>query len=822
MTPARNLAIWIYSTLIGVTAGAVYAVAVAPLVDRTSRPSLVWAAVLVVGFALAEVYVVRLRFGPDAVGFSLMEIPLVLGLYFVRPDLLIAYRLGGALVAYLWQRKAPQKIAFNLALFGLETASAVAIWRAVVGSGDPLGPRGWLGTVAAATFTSVAGALLVVGVITIASGRRPGLRDNLGVGQLGDLANACFALVAVYIISVDWRAAWLLLVVTATLWVAHRSYDGARRRNESLEQVNRFTEVVGREIEVDSVVAQVLLGVRNAFPATVAELRLAPEGGGQEDWVVKGDRVEHGPAWLLGAMGQVAAEPTLLGPRNPGGAVLAELGLRDGLVVPLRSEGRIVGSLAVADKVGDAASFSSEDLRQLQALANHAAVAIGNALRADLIMLQADEREHLALHDELTGLPNRRLFTRMLTEAIARAGAAVLLLDLDNFRAVNDTLGHQFGDCLLRLVAERVCETVPKGGVVARLGSDEFAVLLPGAGDLDARAATSVVRSALTRPFDLDGLSVAIDPSVGVVVAGAGDEAASILRHADIALFSAQESRAGYVVFSPELDRSDSSRLGLLGDLRAAIAANDLEVHYQPQVDLATGVGCAVEALARWSHPEHGAISPEEFIPLAEHSGLITPLTLLVLRTALRDCERMRANGHALTVAVNISPRSLLDPGFVDEVARALAMVAVPASALTLEITETSLMADPERAVAALERLASVGVRLSVDDLGTGYSSLAYLLRLPVHELKIDRCFVTPLPDPAAEALVGAIIDLGHRLGHQVVVEGIEDEAAYNVVRDLGCDIAQGYWLGRPMSLEDVERHLAARRPQRAGLRSVL
>jgi diguanylate cyclase (GGDEF)-like protein len=493
------------------------------------------------------------------------------------------------------------------------------------------------------------------------------------------------------------------------------------------------------------------------------------------------------------------------------------------MLVPLRSEGRVLGSLLVAEPLGDAVAYKPEDLRQLQALANHAAVAIDNAVRADLILRQAAEREHAALHDELTGLPNRRLFTQRVDEALGRGFASVLLVDLDSFRAVNDTLGHQVGDRLLEMIAQRITDSAPEDAVVSRLGGDEFAVLLPDAGDLSARACASMVRSAIAHTFDLDGLSVAVDAAVGVVVAEQGADAATVLRHADLALYAAQESRSGTAVFEPSLDRNDSSRLGLLAALRHAVAGNQVEVHYQPQIDLPSGKVTGVEALARWRHPELGPIAPDEFVPLAEHSGLITPLTMLVLRTALRDVEQLQQRPGDFRVAVNISPRSLLDPGFVDEVARELARVALPASVVTLEITETSLMTDPEQAVDALTRLRSIGVRLSVDDLGTGYSSLAYLLKLPVDELKIDRSLVSTLPDEPAEVVVGAIADLGHRLGRHVVAEGIEDAVTYDVVRRLGCDLAQGYWMGRPMPVEDLRTYLAERRnTRRGGLRQVL
>ncbi len=247
------------------------------------------------------------------------------------------------------------------------------------------------------------------------------------------------------------------------------------------------------------------------------------------------------------------------------------------------------------------------------------------------------------------------------------------------------------------------------------------------------------------------------------------------------------------------------------------MSTGTLEVAYQPKMDILTSRVVGVEALARWNHPVLGPIPPDEFIPLAEHSTLITPLTMLVLRRALEEAVRWRATVGDFSVAVNISPRSLLDPGFVNEVARELARVDLPPGALILEITETNLMTDPERAIKALHRLRAIGVRLSVDDLGTGYSSLAYLQRLPVDEIKIDRSFLTAFHDPSAQAVVGTIVDLGHRLGKQVVAEGVEVSASLDALRQLGCDCAQGYWIARPMPAGDLTRFLEGKPPRETG-----
>jgi diguanylate cyclase (GGDEF)-like protein len=793
-------------------------------VPRTSESAggwpWVWPVLVTAGFLGAELVVVHLRLGRDAYTFSLMEIPLVLGLFFVRPDLLVWCRLAGALLAFVWQRKALQKAAFNCAMFALETAGAVAIWNAVLAGHQRLSPQAWLATLLAVLFTSALGSTLVSTVITISTGHRPRTAAEVfSLGQLGDLANATCALMAVYILSEDWRAGWLLVVFTAVLVVAYRSYEGARRRSESLEQVNRFTELVGREVQLDAVVHRVMREVRGAFDVEVVQLRLTWPGEPVRDRVLRGETAETEAAPLVTLFEPYVDRVGLLVPRHARSAELAQLvataQVRDCLAVPLRSERRTLGTLVVADKLGDVQTFTQTDLSQLQALANHAAVAIDNAARADLIIRQAEEREHRAMHDDLTGLANRRLFGVRLAKAITEAHAAVVLLDLDSFKQVNDTLGHEVGDRLLCQVAERLVAALAEDTLVARFGGDEFAVLLPGADDLAARSCAGLVRDAMGRPFDLGGLAVAVEASVGVAPAARAADPVSVLRWADLAMYAAKDTRSGVQVYRPEMDHADSSRLGLLADLRMAVAANALDVHYQPKVDVATGRVLGAEALARWQHPSLGPIGPDEFIPLAEQSSLITPLTMLVLRTALRDCETWQQSLGPLSVAVNISPRSLLDPGFVDEVARALAVVAVPASALTLEITETSLMSDPNGSVVALQRLRDLGVLVSVDDLGTGYSSLAYLQRLPVDEVKIDRSFLADFADPQARAVVRAIIELGHGLGRKVVAEGIEDEATFLGLRQLGCDTAQGFWLSKPLPCPELTSLVEQWRPPR-------
>ena len=429
-----------------------------------------------------------------------------------------------------------------------------------------------------------------------------------------------------------------------------------------------------------------------------------------------------------------------------------------------------------------------------------------------------------AFSDQLTGLPNRALLqdrTEQVLRTAARHGgsAALLLIDLDRFKEVNDTLGHHHGDMLLQQVAERLTGVLRDSDTVARLGGDEFAVLLPQVQSVaDAIAAAEKITAALDAPFTLDGLSLEVDGSVGVAVyPDHADDPAQLLQRADVAMYAAKTGHVSYAVYDPALDRHDPQRLGLLGQLRRAIAGGELVVYYQPKADAGSGAVLGVEALVRWEHPEYGLVAPDEFIPLAETTGLIRTLTSFVLATALRDCRAWRDAGHDISVAVNVSARCLLDLELPLEIQRLTTELDVPTDRLVVEITESVIMSDPNRALEVLNRLHALGVRLSIDDFGTGYSSLAYLKNLPVQELKVDRSFVTHMRDRQSElAIVRSTVDLGHNLGMHVVAEGVEDAATWQELNALGCDEIQGYFLGRPMPADTVvdwlsERHAADR-----------
>jgi diguanylate cyclase (GGDEF)-like protein len=633
--------------------------------------------------------------------------------------------------------------------------------------------------------------------------------------------NASFALVLVYVVNVDWRAVWTVGVVVAVLALAQRSQFTLRQRTETLEQLGRFTSDTGAQLDVEAAAQAAITWISKALKAEVVELTLDEEFAGRpQRWVLRYDDpvATDGTSGLTAVLGPwLSHGPVFLRRRRHDRvltAALQSVGVRSALGMPLLGEAGSIGHLLVGDRLGDVGRFTKADLGELEAFGNHLSVALRNARRADVIQEQALQQLSRSLQDELTGLPNRNQLEQRLVDQVPGPGTSVILLDLDRFKDINDTLGHATGDALLRLVAERLVHSAPPEAVVGRLGSDEFAVLLLAGDESDTESVAALVRDALTVPFQLEGLQVTVDASMGLASTDENTSPIDLLRRADIAMDVAKTRRTSVEVYRPELEAGTPQRLTVLTELRHAVMTGELTVHFQPKVRLSDGEVLGAEALVRWVHPTRGVIGPDEFIPMAEHSGLITPLTFAVLRQSLAACSTWRRAGRSLGISVNISPRSLLQPSFVDEVARALARVEVPSAALTLEITESSLMADPERAITALHRLRSLGVRLSIDDLGTGYSSLSYLQRLPVSEVKIDRSFLEPREsDTDSFAIVGAIIDLGHRLGRHVVAEGVEDELTWDRLKAMGCDSAQGFWMSQGLAEDDFAAWLLDWRP---------
>jgi diguanylate cyclase len=433
--------------------------------------------------------------------------------------------------------------------------------------------------------------------------------------------------------------------------------------------------------------------------------------------------------------------------------------------------------------------------------------------------------EHLARHDSLTELPNRRWFLESVGATLqnpALKAGGLLLVDLNGFKDVNDTLGHHHGDLVLQELGPRLRASFRNEDLVARLGGDEFAVFMPGADISVAQAAVQRLQDALEAPVDIDGISIALGASIGLAwYPEHGDDVATLLQRSDVAMYRAKASHHPLVIYRSEDDYHSPERLSLAADLRRALADDQLVLHYQPQVELGRGRPVAAEGLVRWEHPHRGLLGPLEFIEVAERAGLIKDLTSHVIDLGLRDLRRWGDDGRKLSLSLNVSVRSLLDRRFPEEVEKLLTRHGVDGHALTLELTESSLMVDPELAKQTMRQLTELGVSVAIDDFGTGYSSLAYLTDLPIGELKIDKSFVRAMGTDSRNAIVvRSTIELAHNLGLRTVAEGIEDAYTFERLRALGCELAQGFHMSKPLPAAALlswwDHHLAPHAPEPA------
>jgi diguanylate cyclase (GGDEF)-like protein len=464
------------------------------------------------------------------------------------------------------------------------------------------------------------------------------------------------------------------------------------------------------------------------------------------------------------------------------------------------------------------ASESYVEVRGLMFALGLLAVSLGGTIAyfvSRRVTSQAKQLASQAMYDPLTGLANRALLQNRLEHEINKSRRAhtpfgVALMDLDRFKEVNDTLGHDVGDELLREVGRRLKEQVRTGDTVARLGGDEYVILLHEVNEKNLPVVAQKILQALDKPFHWGDQSIDLGASLGVSLYPVhGDNPGSLVRCADIAMYTAKRARKGYVLYAPEQERTTLSDLSLKSELREAIQQNQLVLHYQPKIDHRTRLVAGLEALVRWNHPQRGFLSPDKFVPLAEEEGLIGALTNWVLETSLAELAGLHAQGWRLGMAVNLSARSLHDMNLPAAISAALEQSGVSAADLTLEITESAVMANPSDGLAILTELDRIGVTLAIDDFGTGHSSLAYLKRLPVDELKIDKSFVMDMEaDDHDAVIVRSTIELAHNLGLKVTAEGVETEDAWDTLTVLGCDRSQGFLMSRPLPAKELSTWL--------------
>jgi diguanylate cyclase (GGDEF)-like protein/PAS domain S-box-containing protein len=528
---------------------------------------------------------------------------------------------------------------------------------------------------------------------------------------------------------------------------------------------------------------------------------------------------EHGALELVpprGPLGQCLKEgdPVVSGELKPRELAIPRFSARSLAAVPINYQAKNVGVLCVASN--ELNKFDQRDSESLQLLAAVVTAAIGQ----DELKSHAALSEYQSLHDALTGLPNRTLFYDRINQALLSAErdggrVAIAMMDLDRFKEINDTLGHASGDDVLKEIGRRLQSTLRASDTVARLGGDEYGLLLPKqAESTEIHRLLDKLITAIEPAIDLAGLPIAVEASIGVAFyPDHGLDVDELVKRADLAMYCAKRDNRPYAFYEHVAESHERVRLTLIGELRKALDRDELIVHYQPKATLATGRVESVEALVRWNHPERGLLPPVEFIPQAQETGLMKPLTLYVLDGALhqlRDWEK--EDGLELTVSVNLATRNLIDFAFPDDVAEALERWGIPPERLELEISESTVLEDPVRTSAVVGKLDAMGVRLSIDDFGTGYSSLRYLRELPVSELKIDRSFVMRMANDAGdEAVVQSTIDLGRNLGLRVVAEGVESEQIWKRLGELGCDVAQGFYLARPAPAKELAAWLKQR-----------
>jgi diguanylate cyclase (GGDEF)-like protein len=612
------------------------------------------------------------------------------------------------------------------------------------------------------------------------------------------------AIVTVTAATVEPFAIGVMLVVATGLGLAYRAHRSTVAQQQATEQLYAFVKDLGPLDGQSERTVDVLEQVRLLLNARYLDLAVCHEGTWRHHAVWEDGDEPGRPGHLVELAGEVA---------RTGTAALrarSRTGNGDEMATPLLADSGLLGILTASHRLGDARGFNMGDLRLLETVATELTTALERGR-------MLGELARAATTDTLTGLPNLAESTRLLGELLTTSsGALVAAIAVDSFREVNDTLGHQVGDELL-LEVDRRLRSAYDGAVVGRIGGGRFTVAVPMTGDQVGATAAELfgleLRSRIEGGAHIGPVDTHIRLSVGVATAPAhGRMAATLLRRAETAMYSARYAHGGPVLWEPAYEVKGQRRLAVVTALREAVAAGAIGLAYQPKVDTVTGTATGVEALARWDHPALGVVRPDEFIPLAEASGVMFALTASVLRQALLACRAWQGGEHRIGVAVNVSADTVLDRRFVTEVAALLAETGVAAELLTLELTEDVVVGDPQLAVERMTELRALGVRLSVDDFGTGYSSLTYLKGLPVDEVKIDKTFVDGLgEDPADRAVVRAVVDIAHTLGLKVVAEGVEHPEQLSLLRSLGVDETQGYLHARPMAAADTGAWLRGR-----------
>ena len=766
--------------------------------------------ILTLCFGLAERFHVNIEVRREAHSLTFSEIPMTVGLLFADPGVLILARLvGGVLGFAVVRRPAPVKVAFNGAQHALEVGVVLLTFHWLVGDASPIEPRGWLAAVSAIALGHMVGGIVVPLVIKI-TGAPITLRSAasvLSVSGSGAVAGCAVALAASVVLWRDQRSWVILLVIAGALTYFFLSYIRIRERHQALSALHEFTtSISGSSTAID---------LEHAIVRGIGQLLRAQRVVMVAGWARPARRIEYCDGKVVVEEG-VTPEPSLaripsLMDRDHASIAGVEL-TNDGVIAaPLPMDAHY-GLLVVDGRLADTRDFDDEDRQLLETAASQAATAIKNVQLVEELREEATFRARQATHDDVTDLPNSRGLAESLQRPLSAASRlAVLTIRIDSLREVNETLGRPMGDELLQQVATRLAP-LTQDGWCAKTATDEFTLVVRG-GNEEADVLAEQVVQAFDAPVQCADVALAITAGIGIVLApDHGRETEILLRRASLAASRSRVEGTMVTMWAADRDPYDPQRLAIAADLRDAIPAGELQVHFQPQVDIDSGLVTGAEALVRWRHPRLGELRPDQFIAAAEYTGAIDALTEHVLSVAARTCAGWREQGWDLDVSVNLSARNLANASFSGMVEAILRETGLEASALTLELTESSIMTEAEGAMGTLAAIHDLGVSLSIDDFGTGYSSLAHLRKLPVSEIKIDKSFVFDLTTSQSdEAIVRSMIDLGHHLGLTVVVEGVETVEVRRRLAEMGADRIQGYLLSRPMPVTAFEQWIADR-----------
>ena len=816
--------IWILTAVVATAAVGTYLGLVEPLGTPPTVLEVPWWAVAA-GFAAAERWVVHLHFRRSTHSLSLGELPLVAGLLFLPAHELLIAGLVGSSLALAFDREIPTfKAFFNLAQFSLGTCVALFVVEGLVAVRDPLDPVVWVAIFAAVSAATLVADICVGAAVTIAEGRLETHQriDMLLTNWTVALSNTCLALAIAAVVAARPEGGLLLVAPTVLLLAAYRAYLSERRRNAELEFLYEATRTLSRSSEIVPELEALLARTASAFRVAAVDLVLFSAEPGRS---ARSSLDRGGERRMLEPIDEPLAESLrALAAGLTGPAEIARIfdtgqreyfrsrGMENGVVAPLHGEAGCVGLFSIAGRESVDRSFSDEDLRLLETLTGNVTVALQyDRLEQAVRQLESlqQELERKALYDSLTQLANRSLFHNRLEHALhsRHPGVSVLLLDIDEFKAINDSHGHHAGDELLRAVAERLRNCLREGDTAARLGGDEFALLLDrSGGEVDAVSVAKRLLEDFEVRVDVAGERVRVHVSIGIAIGAPGkDSPDEMLRRADVALYEAKRrGKSQYRIYHPSMRDALRKRRTLAFELERAVSAEELSVVYQPVVSLAECRPVALEALVRWNHPERGMVAPSEFIAFAEETGAVVEIGAIVLERVVEQAARLGMPIHA-----NVCAPELIDPGFLDRVDRLIALHELPPELLVFELTERAFVGDDPVPIAVLEAIHERGMGVAVDDFGTGYSSLAYLSRLPVDTMKIPKQFIDEVTGSREHhALARAVIELGSALDLKVIAEGIETQEQIAALRAFGCQLGQGYFYGMPTDADVALRRV--------------